>query len=77
MVRCPICVEQDTVKRDYLEEKDLIGHLIGMHVKYELAKHLAKALLKVPPQIESMDKNLFPRTGDGDGEFAGNGEKLD
>jgi hypothetical protein len=46
-----------------------------MHVKYELAKHLAKSLLKAPPQIESMDENLFGRTGDG--EFAGNGEKLD
>jgi len=46
-MRCPICIEQNTVRRQYVEEVDMRAHLDGMHLKGELAAALAKVLLKV------------------------------
>lgn len=44
MVQCPICIEQKTVRRGYIEEKDLRAHLRTMHLKSELGGMLAKVV---------------------------------
>lgn len=43
-MRCPICFEQNENTRSTINARDMVGHLLGMHTKPEIARMFAKIL---------------------------------